>query len=61
MTEAGAGRHLDALASRYAGRPIRYFGGCVPARFAESETPVLCEVKPIHVVALDATERGALR
>ena len=55
MTEDGAARHLDELASKYAGRPIRYFGGAVPARFAESETPVLCRLRPTHVVALDAT------
>lgn len=28
MTEEGALAHLDALASRYAGHPIRYFGKC---------------------------------
>lgn len=55
MTEDGAGRHLDELASKYAGRPIRYFGECVPARFAETEIPVLCRIRPTHVVALDAT------
>jgi PPOX class probable F420-dependent enzyme len=55
MTEEGAARHLDELASKYAGRPIRYFGGAVPARFAETETPVLCRIRPTHVVALDAT------
>ena len=55
MTEDGAGRHLDELASKYAGRPIRYFGDCIPARFAETEIPVLCRIKPSHVVALDAT------
>ena len=55
MTEDGAVRHLDELASKYAGRPIRYFGGAVPARFAETETPILCRVRPTHVVALDAT------
>ena len=58
MTEEGAGRHLDALASKYAGRPIRYFGDCIPARFAETEIPVLCRIKPDHVVALDATGPG---
>ena len=55
MTEAGARRHLDALASKYAGRPIRYFGDAIPARFAETEIPVLCRIRPTHVVALDAT------
>jgi PPOX class probable F420-dependent enzyme len=55
MTENGAGKHLDALASRYAGRPIRYFGDAIPAGFAATETPVLCRIRPLHVVALDAT------
>ena len=54
MTETGATAHLDALASKYAGRPIRYFGECIPARFAETEIPVLCRIRPTHVVALDA-------
>jgi len=56
MTEDGAARHLDTLASKYMGRPIRYFGECIPARFAETETPVLCRIQPTHVVALDATD-----
>ena len=34
MTEVGAAEHLDALASKYVGRQIRYFGDAVPARFA---------------------------
>lgn len=54
MTEAGAAEHLDALASKYVGRPVRYFGDVIPARFAETEIPVLCRVRPEHVVALDA-------
>jgi PPOX class probable F420-dependent enzyme len=55
MTEDGAVQHLDSLASRYAGRTVRYFGDCIPLRFAETEVPVLCRVRPTHVVALDAT------
>ena len=55
MTEDGAAAHLDALASRYLGKPVRYFGDVIPARFAETEIPVLCRVQPTHVVALDAT------
>ncbi len=55
MTEEGAGRHLDELASKYAGRPIRYFGDAIPAHFAETEIPVLCRIRPTHVVAVDAT------
>jgi PPOX class probable F420-dependent enzyme len=61
MTEEGAGRHLDELASKYAGRAIRYFGGAVPARYAETEVPVLCRIRPTHVVALDASVEGAVR
>jgi PPOX class probable F420-dependent enzyme len=54
MTEAGAPDHLDRLASKYAGRPIRYFGDAIPAAFAATETPVLCRIRPTHVVAVDA-------
>ena len=53
MTEDGAGAHLDALASKYAGRPVRYFGDVIPARFVETELPVLCRIRPTHVVAVD--------
>lgn len=53
MTEDGAMVHLDALSSKYAGRPMRYFGECVPAALAETEVPVLCRIRPTHVVALD--------
>ena len=53
MTEDGALAHLDALASKYAGRPMRYFGECVPAALADTEVPVLCRIRPTHVVALD--------
>ena len=55
MTEEGARRHLDVLASKYAGRAIHYFGDAIPMRFAETEIPVLCRIRPTHVVALDAT------
>ena len=61
MTEDGAAQHLDTLASKYAGRPIRYFGDAIPARFAETEIPVLCRIRPIHVVALDATREEGPR
>jgi hypothetical protein len=59
MTEAGAAEHLDNLASTYAGRPMRYFGDAIPARFAQTEIPVRCRIRPAHVVALDATGRQA--
>jgi PPOX class probable F420-dependent enzyme len=61
MTEEGAREHLDALASKYAGRPIRYFGDAIPARFAETEIPVLCRIAMTHVVAVDATPGGEVR
>jgi PPOX class probable F420-dependent enzyme len=59
MTEDGAGRHLDGLASKYAGRPLRYFGDVLPARLAETEIPVLCRIRPARVVAVDATTARA--
>lgn len=58
MTEDGAAEHLDMLASKYAGRSIHYFGEAIPARFAEAETPILCRIRPTHVVALDANLSG---
>ena len=61
MTEAGAAGHLDHLASKYAGRPVHYFGDAIPAHFAETEVPVLCRIRPDHVVALDATGKGERR
>ncbi len=54
MAEAGASEHLDHLASAYAGRTIRYFGDAIPARFARTEVPILCRIRPTHVVAVDA-------
>ncbi len=55
VTEDGARDHLDALASRYLGRTVRYFGECIPAEFEATESPVLCRIRPLHVVALDAS------
>ena len=57
MTEEGAAERLDALASKYAGRPIRYFGECIPARFAETEIPVLCRIHARGERAADALTR----
>ena len=61
MTEVGAAQHLDDIASAYAARPIHYFGDAVAARFADTETPVLCRIRPTRVVALDATSPGEAR
>jgi PPOX class probable F420-dependent enzyme len=58
MTDAGAAGHLDSLASKYAGRPARFFGDVIPAAFAQTETPVLCRIRPARVVAVDATGPG---
>ncbi|WP_374687901.1 PPOX class F420-dependent oxidoreductase [Promineifilum sp.] len=55
MTEAGALAHLDGLGLRYTGR-APYFGGCVPAELQATETPVLCLIRPVHVVCLDARQ-----
>jgi len=46
MTEAGAAGHLDCLASKYAGQPVRFFGDAIPASFAETETPVTRMASP---------------
>lgn len=54
MTEVGALEHLDLIASKYAGRRIRYFGESIPARYAGTEVPVLCRIEPTRVVAVDA-------
>jgi PPOX class probable F420-dependent enzyme len=59
MTEDLAVAHLDRLASRYAGRTVRYFGDVVDAGLAATERPVRCTVRPTHVVAMDA--RGPVR
>ena len=61
MSEEGAAQHLDALASKYAGRPINYFGDAIPARFAETEIPVLCRIRLTRVVALDASRKKGAR
>jgi PPOX class probable F420-dependent enzyme len=58
MTEDGASRHLDDLASKYLGRAVRYFGDVIPLGFAETEIPVLCRIKPTRVVAMDANGPG---
>lgn len=55
MTEDGAMDHLDGLSLRYAG-VAPYFGRCIDAKFRETETPVLCRIRPTHVVTLDCRE-----
>jgi PPOX class probable F420-dependent enzyme len=60
MTEDGARAHLDWLARRYTGA-THYFGGCVPAELAQSETPVLCRIRPERFVALDARPEAGRR
>jgi len=61
MTADGALAHLDHLASRYAGRPVRYFGDVVASRFAATEHPVLCRIRPVRVRTLDAEPKMAAR
>jgi len=53
MSEQSAREHLDLLSSKYAGRPVRYFGDVIPDNFAETEVPVLCHILPTRVVARD--------
>jgi len=52
MTEDGALEHLDGLSIKYTGN-APYFGTCVPAELAETETPVLVRIAPTKVVATD--------
>ena len=58
MTEDGAREHLDGISSKVAGRPVRYFGDMIPASFAATEVPVLCLIRPTHVIARDWTGNG---
>lgn len=53
MTETGALEHLDGLSELYIGKSP-YYGECVPAEFKQTEIPVLCNIKPNHVIVLDA-------
>jgi PPOX class probable F420-dependent enzyme len=55
MTVDGAMDHLDGLSMRYAGA-APYFGRCIDAKFRATETPVLCRIRPTHVVTLDCRE-----
>lgn len=59
MTGEGAMAHLDAISSKYLGRPVVYYGDVVAAHLAEAEIPVLCRILPTHVVARDWTPGGA--
>jgi PPOX class probable F420-dependent enzyme len=53
MTETGALEHLDSLSERYIGKSP-YYGECVPVELKQTETPVLCKIRPDRVVLLDA-------
>jgi hypothetical protein len=52
MTKEGALEHLDSLSLLYTG-VAPYFGKCVPAELQQTEVPVLCRIRPDHVVTLD--------
>ena len=58
MTQVGAAGHLDSLASKYAGRPIGFFGDAIPASFAQTGTPVLCRIG--RPTSSQSTRRGRL-
>ncbi|HEY6031226.1 MAG TPA: PPOX class F420-dependent oxidoreductase [Gaiellaceae bacterium] len=51
--EDGALAHLDELTRRYTGA-APFFGACVPAELAATETPVRFRIRPETVVAMDA-------
>jgi len=56
MTKAGAAGYLDCLGSKYAGRPVRFFGDAILgdailAAFTETQTPVLCDLAGAEVIA----------
>jgi PPOX class probable F420-dependent enzyme len=50
MTEVGAIEHLDKLAELYTGRSP-YFGKVIPAEWKDRETPMLCKIAPIRIIA----------
>ncbi len=54
LTEEDATEHLDALASKYLGRSVRYFGDVVASELSATEIPVLISILPIQVNAMDA-------
>jgi PPOX class probable F420-dependent enzyme len=54
LESGGALEHLDSLARAYAGAD-HYFGGVIPASFAETEHPVLCRINPTAVVVGPST------
>jgi PPOX class probable F420-dependent enzyme len=56
MSTNGAAEHLDEIASRYLKRPVAYFGDVIPARFATTETPVLCRIRPVEVSMVTAED-----
>ena len=58
MTGAGAAEYLYCLASKYAGRPIGFFGDAIPASFAQTGTPVLCRIG--RPTSSQSTRRGRL-
>jgi PPOX class probable F420-dependent enzyme len=60
FTEVGAQEHLDHLASTYSGRPVHFFGDSIPARFAQTESPVMFRIRPVHVVAVDVASKGRM-
>ncbi|WP_083707259.1 TIGR03618 family F420-dependent PPOX class oxidoreductase [Intrasporangium flavum] len=61
LDEDGAREHLDAIASAYVGRPVHYFGDVAPEHYAQTERPVLCRIRPRHVVAVDEEPSAATR
>lgn len=48
LVEEGAAAHLDRLAALYTGAE-RYFGGVLPAEYAQTEVPVMARITPVRV------------
>jgi len=58
MTETGALEHLDGLSDLYIGKSP-YFGECVSAELQDTEIPILCRIRPDHIVTVDARPKKA--
>lgn len=48
LVDEGAMDHLDHLAAAYTGLE-HYFGGVLPASYAETEVPVIARITPVEV------------
>ena len=50
MTEDGAVEHNDHLTEHYLDKPgAKFFGDCIPEKFAETHTPVKITITPLRI------------